>query len=92
MFGCDSYPTAYPLLDLHPTSQCDHSFALGWIGAFIFFFIVILGAYVLPTVLVGIVSISFDEASRRNEALQEMEDKMARVATEAAKQVDSKKI
>jgi len=36
-----------------------------------------MGAYVLPTVLVGIVSISFDEASRRNEALQEMEDKMA---------------
>ena len=33
-------------------------------------FIIIFGAYVLPTVLIGIVCISFDEATRRAENMQ----------------------
>jgi hypothetical protein len=45
--------------------------------------VVILGAYVMPTVLIGIVSINFDEANRRAEAMQEMDEKMERIAIHA---------
>ena len=46
--------------------------AWGWLCFPAFFFVVIFGGYVLPTVLIGIVSISFDEASNKAEQVQEM--------------------
>jgi hypothetical protein len=67
MFGCAVYPAAYPLLDeaINPTVQCNHPEGLGWIAAALFLVIVIVGSFILPTVLIGIVAISFDAASRR---------------------------
>jgi hypothetical protein len=45
---------------------------LGWIVFPIFSGILLIGAYVLPTVLVGIVVVSFDEAQKRGSAIDEM--------------------
>lgn len=54
---------------LNPNTQCKHDQGFGWIAALIFFFIVIIGSFILPTVLIGIVAISFDEATRRGRQL-----------------------
>ena len=42
----------------------------------VFVFIVIFGGFVLPTVLIGIVTISFDEASRRGRELAAISSSM----------------
>ena len=44
----------------------------GWIAAAYFVFMVVLGGLVLPTVLIGIISVAFDDATRlvRLDALQ----------------------
>ena len=67
MYGCEGYPGAYPIVDpsIYPNMECDANLALGWMSALVFFVTIILGTFVLPTVLIGIVVISFDEASRR---------------------------
>eukprot|EP00615_Pteridomonas_danica_P011765 CAMPEP_0114346930 /NCGR_PEP_ID=MMETSP0101-20121206/13474_1 /TAXON_ID=38822 ORGANISM="Pteridomonas danica, Strain PT" /NCGR_SAMPLE_ID=MMETSP0101 /ASSEMBLY_ACC=CAM_ASM_000211 /LENGTH=1430 /DNA_ID=CAMNT_0001483895 /DNA_START=53 /DNA_END=4345 /DNA_ORIENTATION=+ len=83
MYGCSKYPGGYELLSNHGTSTCEHSHGTGFMGAGVFFVVVILGAYVMPTVLIGIVSINFDEANRRAEAMQEMDEKMERIAIHA---------
>jgi Ca2+-binding EF-hand superfamily protein len=70
-----------------PLTSCTNPMALGWIGVFIFFCIIILGAYVLPTVLIGIVVISFEEASRKAEQMQEMLTKMVTVIGEAQEEM-----
>ena len=57
-------------MDHGPARHCDQPYAAGWLGAFLVLFIIIFGAYVLPTVLIGIVCISFDEATRRAENIQ----------------------
>ena len=56
---------------------------MGWLGALLMLFIVIFGAFVLPTVLIGIVAISFDEASRKAENVQAMVSKMELVMDDA---------
>jgi len=85
MFGCAKYPTAYPMVEeaSNPVVQCNHDSGQGWIAVFIFFIVVIFGSYILPTVLIGIVAISFDEASRRAEALKEMHKGMHKVVADA---------
>ena len=77
MFGCDLYPAGYDMVSrgIH----CEQPVAAGWMGAFLLLFIIIFGAYVLPTVLIGIVSISFEEATRRSQNLEEMYAKMEKV-------------
>ncbi len=45
------------------------------------------GAYILPTVLIGIVAISFDEATRKASNYQEMMRKMRTVQSDAAQKV-----
>jgi len=70
-----------------PLTSCTDPVALGWIGVFVFFCIIILGAYVLPTVLIGIVVISFEEASRKAEQMQEMLTKMVTVIGEAQEEM-----
>ena len=47
-------------------TSCTNPTALGWVGSLIFLFIIIVGAYILPTVLIGIVVISFEEASSKS--------------------------
>jgi hypothetical protein len=68
-------------------TSCNNPVALGWIGVFIFLFIIIVGAYVLPTVLIGIVVISFEEASRKSEQMQVMVSKMVSVIGDAREQM-----
>ena len=69
MLGCDE--TVYGHLpDLH----CEDALPLGWLGAALFFCIVIFGAYVLPTVLIGIVAISFDDATTKNKMIEVREE------------------
>ncbi len=58
--------------EVYPNMACTNNTALGWLSALIFIFIIIMGTYVLPTVLIGIVVISFDEASRRATMVDEM--------------------
>jgi len=84
MFGCDQYPAGY---DFTVSAEggllrCENPYASGWVGAFFLLFIVIFGSYVLPTVLIGIVAISFEEATRHSANLQEMMEKMALVMVE----------
>jgi len=82
MYGCAGYPAGYSMVNKPGLAvACTGSVALGWIGALVLFSLVIMGSYILPTVLIGIVSISFDEANRRASALQEMQEKMIRVQT-----------
>ena len=85
MLGCDEYTGGYERLDVdrHPAASCSEPSALGWFAAFIFFFLVISGAFILPTVLIGIISISFDEASRRASQVEEMQTKMERIKADA---------
>lgn len=61
-----------PSFAFKPPAQRRNPQGLGWVGTLILFCVVIFGSYVLPTVLIGIVAISFDEASRRATAIQEM--------------------
>jgi hypothetical protein len=74
MFGCSDYPAGYPLLE-GASGKClpENSEGWGWLGAGFFILIVIMGAYVLPTVLIGIVAISFDTATRRGQLLKVMD-------------------
>ena len=85
MYGCEYYPAGYPILDpgLNPQAQCTDSFGLGWMAVFVFTFIVIMSAYILPTTLIGIVIISFDEASKRGELIREQMEKLETVTKEA---------
>ena len=50
----DNYPLA-----------CEAPRARGWIAASYFLVVVMLGAMVLPTVLIGVISIAFDDATRQ---------------------------
>ena len=60
---------------------------LGWLAVLIFVFIIIVGAYVLPTVLIGIVVISFEEASRKSSQVEEMMSRMATIIGDAQEQM-----
>ena len=50
--------------DVHGPGCADPA-AHGWLAVPVFLFIVVFGSYVLPTVLIGTVAISFDEATKR---------------------------
>jgi hypothetical protein len=50
---------------MSPRKECPDSDGLGWAGCVIVLFLAVFGGFVIPTVLIGIVSISFDESTRR---------------------------
>jgi hypothetical protein len=54
MFGCDHYPAGYPFVSSKEAVNCSSASSLGWVGAFLLIIVVILGAFILPTVLIGI--------------------------------------
>jgi len=90
MFGCDEYPSGYDftarrgkVLGGVISSRCEQPSAFGWIGALLVLTIVIIGSFVLPTVLIGIVAISFEEATRKAGNMEESVSKMERVLNEA---------
>jgi hypothetical protein len=45
--------------------HCVASYALGWYAAGYICFIVVLGGFIMPTVLVGVISVAFNEGSAR---------------------------
>ncbi|KAK7233590.1 low voltage-gated calcium channel [Aureococcus anophagefferens] len=57
MYGCSA--RGYP----HGGRACNDATAYGWIAVGYFVFIVIIGGLVLPTVLIGIISIAFEEST-----------------------------
>jgi len=85
VYGCAEYPGGYPFLLNGGFTQCTDSRGLGWVAFPIFFFILIIGAYILPTVLVGIVVVSFDEATKRGKAIDEMMEEMEETTAEVKK-------
>ena len=86
VFGCDKYPSGYAAAytrmeggnsgNLASTSECMDPRALGWLAVPIFLTINILGAYVMPTILIGIVVVSFDEATSHDAVASSMMEKM----------------
>ena len=70
MFGCDVY--GYDEGSLARPCAASGAQGFGWIAAAYFVFMVVLGGLVLPTVLIGIISVAFDDATRlvRLDALQ----------------------
>lgn len=86
VFGCDKYPSGYAAAytrmeggspgNLASTSECKEPRALGWLAVPIFLTINILGAYVMPTLLIGIVVVSFDEATSHDAIASSMVEKM----------------
>jgi voltage-gated sodium channel len=83
VFGCDNFPGGYAFLEDNPVTQCKHSYAWGWFGAFVILFIVLTGSYIIPIVLIGIVSIKFDEATKRSSLLAHMRANLEDVKAEA---------
>jgi len=79
VLGCAEFPiNGYPIVT-NKDLQCTNSQGLGWIVFPIFAGILLIGSFVLPTVLVGIVVVSFDEAQKRGEAIDEMMEDMEEV-------------
>jgi uncharacterized membrane protein affecting hemolysin expression len=58
--------------------------AWGWLFVPVIVFVVVCGSYILPVVLIGIVSISFNEATHRSEQLEEMYTGMQEVVAKAS--------
>ena len=61
-YGCDVYPGGYPFVREGTDLQCTEPQGHGWMAVVFFGFSVIIGGLILPTVLVGIVAISFEHA------------------------------
>ena len=86
MFGCDKFPS-YDFTNKNPNMKCKTPHAFGWVGAFMFVLVVLVGAFVLPTVLIGIVSIKFDEASRYADTLRGLRKDEGRILEEAKESI-----
>jgi hypothetical protein len=80
MYGCAKYPGGYEFLDTdkYPQSRCDDSRAAGYVGTVALMFVAVVGAYVVPTVLIGIVSIKFDKTTKHMEVLENEARALAR--------------
>ena len=83
MFGCDKYPGGYAFLQNNPVTQCKHPYAWGWFGAYVVMFIVLTGSYIIPVVLIGIISIKYDEATKKSALLAQMRDDLVKVKERA---------
>ena len=64
MFSCD-HADSYNGIGHVSRHACDHPNGLGWWAALFFVVMVMLGALILPTILVGIISVAFDESTAR---------------------------
>ena len=80
MYGCDRYGYS----DLHGMrttgENCTHPVAHGWAAAVFFVILVVLGALVLPTVLIGVISIAFDKSNGHITREQSIASAVAAVA------------
>ena len=80
LYGCDVHPS-YPMLASPGpggANLCTSPAGLGYLAFLALFLVLLVGAYIIPTVLVGIVVVSFDEATKKGTGLdammKEMED------------------
>lgn len=59
----------YGYFDIHGFSTtarpCNSSKAMGWYAAIFFVLVVVLGGFVMPTVLIGVISIAFEKSSKK---------------------------
>jgi hypothetical protein len=55
MFGCEGFPS-YEMVRNNPGITCAHSHAFGWLAPLTFLPLGITGCYILPPVLIGIVT------------------------------------
>jgi hypothetical protein len=55
MYGCDGYPV-YEILQDNPITKCNDSTAFGWFAVMVLLPLGIIGSYILPPILVGIVT------------------------------------
>ena len=82
IYGCAVFPGGYPMLSEEDNGalSCSNSRSLGWFAVAYFIFVVIFGALVLPTMLIGIVAISFSQnlahAEAEKEDLEKSKDKV----------------
>ena len=44
---------------------CNETKGMGWVAVLYFVFVIMLGAMVLPTLLIGVISLSFDETTKK---------------------------
>ena len=44
---------------------CNENKGMGWVAVLYFVFVIMLGAMVLPTLLIGVISLSFDETTKK---------------------------
>ena len=65
MYGC----TQYGYFDNKGFSTtkwaCDESNGYGWVAALYLVFVAVLGGLILPTVLIGVISVAFEESTHR---------------------------
>jgi hypothetical protein len=78
IYGCANYPGGYEFLEGNPNITCQHSKGYGGFAVLMLLVITILGAYILPTVLIGIVSIKFDDSSKMYHVRAEEKETMAK--------------
>ena len=68
MYGCASFPGGYPIASGNKRLECTNEKpGMGWLAAAYFCFVVIFGGLIMPTMLVGIVAVSFEESFRKCE-------------------------
>jgi len=83
MYGCAEYPSGYPLTEHSRGCAERNSYGYGWIGAFVFLFIVVMGALILPTVLIGIVAIKYNEAMLASSARTTLKEEVRSVVEQS---------
>ena len=64
MYGCDNYGYFNLAGDLTMARNCKNPRALGWVASMYCVVLVVLGGLVMPTVLIGVISISFEESNK----------------------------
>ena len=66
VYGCANY--LYEDLHGFPTTKrrCDPelSSGKGWLAVAFFLFVIVIGGFILPTVLIGVISVAFDESTK----------------------------
>jgi len=83
VYGCAQDAGSYPILEGHPRAQCNDPEATGWVAVLYFFCMIMMGGYILPTILIGVISISFDESNTRASIVEEDREKMVKVREQA---------
>ena len=84
--GCDKYPGIY---ETYP-EQCVTPQAHGLVAVFYFLMFVIIGAQVLLSLFIGVISTSMDEAQEKQNRERELEEKIEKTAKKLL--IDEKRV